>query len=59
MSGLFAQAQAEPDLTVPIAVIVACAAIILVTLVVQWARGRRRDGSAAPADLSSGPEAPQ
>jgi hypothetical protein len=51
MSGLVAQAQPDPDLTAPIAVIVVCAVLIVVTLVVQRVRARRRNRPATPEDL--------
>jgi hypothetical protein len=57
MSGVLAQAQPAPDLTVPIAVIVVCAAVIVVTLVLQWLRARRR--RPVEADRRSGDEVPQ
>jgi hypothetical protein len=53
LPGLLAQAETtadEPDLTVPIAVIAVCAALIVLTLVVQQVRSRRarRVGPAEP-----------
>ncbi|HEY5888374.1 MAG TPA: hypothetical protein VIT24_11635 [Acidimicrobiales bacterium] len=57
MSGVLAQAQPAPDLTVPIAVIVVCAAIIVVTLVLQWVRARHR--RPVEGDLRSGDGVPQ
>jgi hypothetical protein len=57
MSGVLAQAQPAPDLTVPIAVIVVSAAVIVVTLVLQWVRARRR--RPVEADRRSGDEVPQ
>ncbi|MET0149198.1 MAG: hypothetical protein ABW310_08625 [Acidimicrobiales bacterium] len=57
MSGVLAQAQPAPDLTVPIAVIVVCAVVIVLTLVLQWVRARRRPP--VEEDLRSGHEVPQ
>ena len=57
MSGALAQAQPAPDLTVPIAVIVVCGVVIVVTLVLQWVRARRR--RPVEDDLRSGDEVPQ
>lgn len=57
MTGALAQAQPAPDLTVPTVVIVVCAIVIVVTLVLQWVRARRRHP--VEEDLRSGDEVPQ
>ena len=55
LPGLLAQADtaADPDLTVPIVVITVCAVLIVVTLVVQRVRSRRRHRVGTRAEIEA------
>lgn len=51
VTGLLAQVAPDPDLTRPIVVITVCAVIIIVTIVVQVVRARRRAHALTPEAL--------